>query len=507
MLDPESRLPDARPLIEEGEYFVLHAPRQTGKTTTLAALARDLTAEGGHAVLHFSCERAEAAGDDYAAAGQELLAAIRAEALEHGFPEDWLPPSPWPEAPPGSRLHAGLTAWARRCPVPLTLLFDEIDALRGDSLRSVLRQLRDGFRNRPQSFPASVVLCGLRDVRDYRAAAGGDPSRLGTASPFNISAESLRMGDFTIDDCAELYAQHTAETGQEFTPEAVERAFCYTQGQPWLANAIAREITRKMRIAPPMPITAAHADEAKERLILTRATHLDSLASKLNEPRVKRIIEPLLAGTFPPLDETFDDDLAYTRDLGLIGSGKPPTVANPIYREVIARILGAGAEELMKLLPHTFLLPDGRLNFSKLLSEFAEFWKENGEILASNVPYQQAGPQVVMMAYLQRIVNGGGYVDREYGIGTGRIDLLVRKPYGDHRTQKEALEIKMRYAGQADPLPAGLKQLDGYLDRLGLSTGTLAVFDARPDAPPIAERTTISASQTPCGRTVTLFRG
>jgi hypothetical protein len=112
--------------------------------------------------------------------------------------------------------------------MPLVLFFDETDALRGESLRSVLRQLRSGYRYRAHAFPASVVLCGLRDVRDYKAASGGDPSRLGTASPFNIAVESLRIGDFSFEEVANLYQQRTAETGQEFTPEAIDRAFAYS---------------------------------------------------------------------------------------------------------------------------------------------------------------------------------------------------------------------------------------------------------------------------------------
>jgi hypothetical protein len=124
------------------------------------------------------------------------------------------------------------------------LFFDEVDALRGQSLYSVLAQLRDGFRGRPFAFPASVALCGLRDVRDYRVAVGRDPETIGSSSPFNVSVMSIRIPDFTADQVAELYWQHTAETGQEFTPEAVALAFEYSQGQPWLVNAIAREITR-----------------------------------------------------------------------------------------------------------------------------------------------------------------------------------------------------------------------------------------------------------------------
>jgi hypothetical protein len=153
----------------------------------------------------------------------------------------------------------------------------------------VLRQLRDGFRSRPGSFPASVVLCGLRDVRDYRIASGAGPSRLGTASPFNVSVKSFLIKNFTAGQVAELYGQHTTQTGQEFTPGAVQRAFDYSQGQPWLVNAIAREITREMRVKPPEPITSGHVDEAKDRLILARATHLDSLAARLTKTASGRL--------------------------------------------------------------------------------------------------------------------------------------------------------------------------------------------------------------------------
>ena len=190
----------------------MHAPRQTGKTTTLSALAEDLTAGARHVALRFSCERAEAAGDDYAAAELQLLSAIRQEARTQHLREEWLPPDPWPSASPGSRIYEALQDWAMKCPLPLVLFFDEIDALRGQSLISVLRQLRDGFTSRPQDFPASVVLCGLRDVRDYKAASGGDPSRLGTASPFNIAVKSLLIRDFSHHDvAAALPAAHRGD--------------------------------------------------------------------------------------------------------------------------------------------------------------------------------------------------------------------------------------------------------------------------------------------------------
>jgi hypothetical protein len=122
--------------------------------------------------------------------------------------------------------------------------------------------------------------------------------------------------------------------------------------------------------------------------------------------------------------------------------------------------------------------------------------------------YHEAAPQLVFMAFLQRIVNGGGQVEREYGVGRGRIDVLVRKPYRDRQVQREAVELKVWRPRQADPLEIGLKQLDGYLTRLGLDHGTLVIFDRRQprsdeDEPIRPEMTDVTS---PEGRAVTLLR-
>ena len=329
--------------IEQSRYIVLHAPRQTGKTTTLYALERDLNTEGEYLALVVSCEQASLAGNDYTAVIDALLAQITEEAFALGLSPEQMPPSPWPDAPPENRLRNGLTAWARSCPLPIVLFLDEIDSLRGESLISVLRQLRAGYNSRSRTpFPSSVVLCGMRQVRDYKVASGGDPERSNPYSPFNIAVR-LRMSDFTREQVTELYGQHTAETGQEFTPEALDRAFEYSQGQPWLVNAIASEITSEMRILPPEPITAEHVDKAKERLILAWATHLDSLAFRLDEPRVRRVVEPLIAGAQHDTGRAeYNDDLSYVRDLGLIAESNPIRISNPIYKEVVIRVLADG---------------------------------------------------------------------------------------------------------------------------------------------------------------------
>jgi hypothetical protein len=307
-----------------------------------------------------------------------------------------------------------------------------------------------------------------------------------------------------------LYAQHTQETGQVFTPEANGTAFDLTGGQPWLVNALAREITFEMKVPLTTPIDPGHLEEARERLILARATHLDSLVAKLTDPAVRAVIEPIIAGDEAEdaaKAEHYDDDVSYVTDLGLIALGRPLRIANPIYREVIIRVLSTEVQDKVTAEPRSFVLPDGRFDVRRMLEEFAAFWKRNGDIFSARMPYHEVAPQLVLMAFLQRVVNGGGIVEREYGIGRGRIDLAIRWPLPAGRgRQEEAIELKVWRQGRPDPLSEGLSQLQEYLDRLGLRTGTLVIFDRRAGAPAIDQRTRFESAALPSGGTATVLR-
>ena len=155
-------------------------------------------------------------------------------------------------------------------PRPLVLLIDEIDTLVGDTLLSVLRQLRAGYPHRPRRFPHSIILCGLRDVRDYRIYSTAQNALVLGGSVFNIKSKSLRLGDFTEAETRALLAQHTAETGQGFTDEALEAVRMRSAGQPWLVNALCREACFETETGRDRTRRIAAGDilDAQERLIL-----------------------------------------------------------------------------------------------------------------------------------------------------------------------------------------------------------------------------------------------
>lgn len=499
MLPAAVRLPEVHRLIDQQGYFVLHAPRQTGKTTTMLALAQELTASGHYVAALVSMEVGAAFNDDPGAAEPAILDSWR-DMASWQLPVELQPPR-WPTVAAGQRIGAALTTWARAAPRPLVLFLDEIDTLQDDALISVLRQLRAGYAGRPQAFPWSLALIGLRDVRDYKMAAGSS-TRLNTASPFNIKVRSLTLQNFTAPEVTALYQQHADETGQPFTPEAMQHAFELTQGQPWLVNALAYVITEELLSQSTVPILVAHVDQAKEILIARQDTHLDRLAERLREPRVRQIIEPMLAGR--TLGDVPPDDIRFVLDLGLCRMEPVGglVIANPIYREVLPSVLaGTPLASLPRIQP-TWLHPDGRLDPERLLQAFLAFWRQHGQPLLGSAPYHEIAPHLVLMAFLHRVANAGGTLEREYAIGSGRMDLCLR--YGPDTL---AMELKVWSDGQGDPLNAGLAQLDGYLSGLGLETGWLVIFDRRSGLPPISERTMNQPATTPTGRTVALIRG
>lgn len=147
------------------------------------------------------------------------------------------------------------------------------------------------------------------------------------------------MRNFTVEEVRELYGQHTNLTGQRFTPEAIDHAFYLTQGQPLLVNALAKEIVEDLIINLTQSITVEQMNTAKEILIQRRDTHLDSLVYLLQSDRVKAVIEPILAGK--GLNLVPPDDIQFLLDLGpcRMQNGGGLQIANPIYREIIPRML------------------------------------------------------------------------------------------------------------------------------------------------------------------------
>ena len=492
MIDPLTRIELAKieRLIARQRYFVLHAPRQTGKTTCLLALMDYLNEQGNYVALYANIERAQTAREHVRYGIDAVVEAIASAAgvyLKNKRLLTWLQTQRQHYAA-DSLLHALLQYWSEESTKPTVLFLDEIDALIGDTLISVLRQIRGGYAQRPAAFPISIILCGVRDVRDYRITSKDNEIITG-GSAFNIKATSLRLGNFTEDEVIALWQQHTATTGQTFAAAIFPELWQDTCGQPWLVNALADTLTSDIPHLsdPNSPITLEDYRAAREMLIQSRATHLDQLIDKLKEPRVHRVMSAILSSADDDADIP-PDDLQYVTDLGLITLRPTTQIANRIYQETVPRELSWSKQMMITHQQHWYLTPERRLDMPKLLAAFQQFFREQSDVWIQQIDYKEAGPQLLLQAFLQRIVNGGGRISREYGLGRKRTDLYIEWPLDEQaglrgEVQRIVLELKIRYGTLKTTLQKGLIQTADYAAHCGADEAHLIIFDRRLEVP------------------------
>ena len=477
MLPATARLPEVMRLVAREQYFAIHAARQSGKTTLLKGLVRDINASGERVALYFTVESVQAYPDPHDGIAK-IVERMRTDLMDHPLFGELVrdPDSPIPalSAPtPGLGVKMFLSMLARKAEKPLVVFFDEVDGLTEGTAVTFLRELRDGYVTRDEiPFPASVAIVGMMDIRDMKAKVRPHSDTLGSKSPFNVIAEDFKLRNFNEDEVRELYAQHTAATGQVFEPGVLDAVMEWSGGQPWLVNALARECVEKIHdFRYDEPIKAADVEIAKETIICRRDTHIDSLMDRLREPRVRRVMEPIILGN--PLVEMSvnDEDYRYVQDLGLLKEVKGALVpSNRMYAEIIGRYLSRDEQTRMMQSVHEipWATEDG-LDMPGLMAAFQAFWRENSEADRRAYEYGEATPHLVLMAFLQRVTNGEGRIIREMALGSGRLDLCV-----EYKGRRYAIEVKTSKNFKHETSYA---QLAKYLDTLSLDEGWMPVFD------------------------------
>ena len=479
MLSATERLPEVVSLINKEQYFVVHAPRQCGKTTAFQALADEINAKGDMVAHYCSVEAVQEFRDpttSMAEIAQQICLNLDLypELFGAGTKDAML--EVIARSPDTAVVTNTLKAISEHLKKPFIVFFDEVDCLSDGTLVSFLRQLRNGriACKTPNSFPVSIALIGLRNIRDYKMRVRPEGQSTGEASPFNVITKAMTLRSFTEPELRELYQQHTEATGQGFEEEALRLAWEYSQGQPYLVNALARwcvEEIHKENFS--QPVTGADMEEAKEKLIRERGTHLDSLMEKVYDPRITPLVEQALLGGEIDRD-IHREDISYALDLGLFveerGVLKP---ANPIYRETIGRYMTRGTQDtILARIPEAPWAKEDGLDMPGLLAAFQEFWRENASEKAFlSQQFHEAYPHLVLQAFLQRVINGGGQIIREMALGSGRLDLGVK-----YRKAVYAVEVKTA-ANYAKSHEKAHQQIIRYMDSLGVSEGWLVVAD------------------------------
>jgi hypothetical protein len=529
MLPPLARQPEVDEMIDGGFYFVLHAPRQSGKTTFLKSQVDKINSEGVYYALYCTLELIQ--GESDVSRAMDWITSVIKLALSVSNVEELTLLTntfdTFTRNEPPIKIIYLFNSICSSLTKDLVVFFDEADCLAEGPLITFLRQIRVGYNNRQDGkktkFPRSMALVGMRDIRDYLSRIRPEAESHGVASPFNIKKDSLTLANFSLREIEVLYRQHAEATEfrQTFLDSALDRAWHWSEGQPWLVNALANEaVVKILKKDYQTPVTGAHIDQAAENLIQRRDVHIDSLLERLKEPRVYRIMDSVFAGTVSSgLDHS--DDRKYCLDLGLVvsdGNGclRP---ANSLYKEVMSRVITDQIQSAMdKLIDdrngfQAWTEGEGaemRLKMNTLLEEFQKFWRQhslsfplrvkqldklNSESLISELnlqdsfeenitnlktvilrirhllehKYDEAAYSFILMSFLQRLVNGGALVLREYAQGRRSVDLCII-----FNKRKYFLEMKIK--GQKK-LEDSLDQLAGYLNAAQEKEGWLVIFD------------------------------
>ncbi|MDR0895368.1 MAG: ATP-binding protein [Prevotellaceae bacterium] len=394
-------------LISQRKYLLFNAPPQTGKTSCMLALCDHLNRQGQYEALYMDV----AVTPDYLS---QLLAYMPVR--------------------------------------PLVLVLDEIDVLDNDALLDLLRPLHVHFGRRFSASLQTVILCGVRDRRDL------------------IKATSFRLNCFSFEEIHQLYMQHTEATGQQFDETCFPLIWKATGGHPWLVNALGNELThnmvanrdRSVRIIPEMVY------RAQENIIGSGAPHIRTLANKLFEEQVLRVIAPMLAGKEENEQMALQgDDVQYVTSLGLITSDVPHRVANTIYREMISREYARVILNNLTNQPPSYTSSDGTINVQQLLLDFQCFFRQNVGVWIEKFDHKEVAPQLLLEAYMQAAVDGC-CIEHEYGLGRGRITLFIRKPLTDDYDaplQQIVVDLKVKRSSVPKTITLGLEQVTSYMER------------------------------------------
>jgi hypothetical protein len=273
----------------------------------------------------------------------------------------------------------------------------------------------------------------MRDIRDCIASKHPESTGEHLASPFNIKKKALTLSNFTEAEIRALYFQHTEAAGQVFAESAIAKAWHWSEGQPWLVNALADAVTADaLRDDFSVTVTGDHVDQAAETLIGRRDTHIDSLLERLREPRVKNVMESVLTGALAAVSPD-NDDSRYCRELGLLALTDDRLLrpSNPIYKEVIIRTLTGQIDKFMPVARHKVWTDGENLLMNELLREFQAFWRKISDARAKRlsllevIQYDEANHVIILFSFLQRALNGRAAIFHEYAEGRGGAGLCA----------------------------------------------------------------------------------
>lgn len=483
MVDISQKLDAIFALVEDGSYFVINRPRQYGKTTVLSLLEQRLHQHPDYLPLFISFEGFDT--ESYQDAQHFLRALVDEFRVVFKFlgRDDLL--NLLDQGQAMTTLHQ-FGAWISEVVTTirqrLVLMIDEVDKSSNHQLfLDFLAVLRTKYlwmaRGKDVTFH-SVILAGVHDVKTLKLKMRPD-DRQQYNSPWNIAIDFPVDLSFSPTEIQTMLAEYVEATGVTMDQaEIADRLYYYTSGYPFLVSALCQIIDKDLPKEDPH-WQVEHVEEAVNRLLAQSNTNFEHLIKTLeNHQEFSELVEQLVV---------FDKPITYNQDSPLIHLGllhgvftcrhDQVAIHNRLYQERIYNYLTSKLE--VASLVHTaldtytfqqqYLLPDSTLAIEHVVLKFQEFMKQ--EYSPRDTAFLERNGRLIFFAFLRPILNGRGYAFKEPQVSEEkRLDVLIT--YG---ARKYLIELKIWRGEQKHQ--EGLRQLSDYLERIGLETGYLIIFD------------------------------
>jgi hypothetical protein len=477
-VDLKPALKELMALVEKRKYFVINRPRQFGKTTTLNFLAQRLQATDKYAPALISFERFTQRADISEVTFYLKTAKRIAEELAYIAPDALKAETTTPAIADRDDFFDWLREICKSR--KLVLLIDEVDAAPETVVVGFLAGLREMYLERSRRrkpAPHAVALAGVHDIKNLKARYRNETQTIGSASPFNIAID-YELPGFSLKNVRQYYLQHTAATGQEFDEKVISRVYEVTNGHPWLVSVLAKLLVEKIVPNRKQRVRLDHAEHAIQELLAAPNPNFDSLFKNARNASLFPIVLDLLEGKHRRYSIQNDAIRLGVKYGVFAAKDRQLSLANPIYAQALYENFENELEEFdISGLVAANRVQDanGHLDFRQVLDKFQAFMKAKGATVSKHRSFREATGQLLLLSYLDLLVNGKGWTFKEPQSGEGRIDVVCC--YG---RQKEIVELKLWYGARR--YAAGMSQLAKYLDREGLDHGYLFVFDRRENA-------------------------
>ncbi|MDR1608729.1 MAG: hypothetical protein LBT38_10040 [Deltaproteobacteria bacterium] len=492
--------------IEEKNYFVLHAPQRSGKTTFLNFLTNKINSEGNYYALMCSLASLKIVSDKDETLTKivSLINKSMAKSKVKQIKDKANTYNSLPQmADTNQKVRALLNQLCEDLDKDLIVFFEEADYPCWIGLLTFMAQIQEAYliRERPgHKFPRAMAFVGCRDIMACLFEAQSDTkiSKI-KFPPFNIIKKTLTLDNFTKPEIKTLCQQHTTASGQIFLDSAIERIWHWSAGQPGSVNALANEtVVKILNKDYSATITGEQVDQAAESLIKQRYAPFDSILKRLKEPRVHMVMDSVIAGI--PFKEFIEmDNREYCQALGLLvpgesGKNRP---ANPLLQQVIPLVLTDKLVDRMPFYLANTAWNDGKIFFvNEILQSFQDFWKNNSKsflklpkqvdsdlfenysdeemasIIRSVVDslFDEAFYSLTLLAYLRKLLDSSALIRLQYAEDRGSMDIVITY---QERVYTLRVSIRRRVEAEND-----LDQLAADLSANGQKEGWFFVFDS-----------------------------